>query len=248
MSVPDEYNVIGGLLGLGPDILLEILSELRLISNAVQFIGICKKIYILKDHDRFYKIMGTLNYPIEIYSSCPSDIEFIDIDGVQKKITKKQEKFNIVSINQNLEEGIWSFETIFISSKCQGNGGVGIVRDSYNIPVDANPTCNPHNQHMAMYIGKDYGEGRIYYKGIKTHGNIAFTNNQIVKLEFDSEKGSLTYFVDGVQQPIYISGIKEKVRFFVVMYFTYSFQTFRSLKRLAAPTSGHVENEKAIQW
>ncbi|KAA6310530.1 MAG: hypothetical protein EZS28_056298, partial [Streblomastix strix] len=39
MEVPSDYNIIGGLLGLGPDILLEILSELRLIPNAVQFLG-----------------------------------------------------------------------------------------------------------------------------------------------------------------------------------------------------------------
>ncbi|KAA6363052.1 MAG: hypothetical protein EZS28_041422, partial [Streblomastix strix] len=64
----------------------------------------------------------------------------------------------------------------------------------------------------------------------------------------DSEKGTLIFFVDGVQQPVYISGIKEKVRFFICMYYAGTSCTIRSLKKLSSPTSGHVPNEKAIQW
>lgn len=35
MAVPNEYNIIGGLLGLGPDILLAILTEMILVPDAV---------------------------------------------------------------------------------------------------------------------------------------------------------------------------------------------------------------------
>jgi hypothetical protein len=61
MSVPTEFNVIGGLCGIGPDIMLEVLSECRLISNAVQFIGVNKKTLNLKNHARFFKIIETLS-------------------------------------------------------------------------------------------------------------------------------------------------------------------------------------------
>ncbi|KAA6396442.1 MAG: hypothetical protein EZS28_008028 [Streblomastix strix] len=90
MEVPSEYNIIGGLLGLGPDILLEILSELRLIPNAVQFLGVCNKTHQLMNHQRFMKIIETLSYPIAIINKEPEDVEFIDIDGVQKKIYMKK--------------------------------------------------------------------------------------------------------------------------------------------------------------
>ncbi|KAA6375980.1 MAG: hypothetical protein EZS28_028492, partial [Streblomastix strix] len=66
--------------------------------------------------------------------------------------------------------------------------------------------------------------------------------------QFDSEKGTLIFFVDGVQEPVYISGIKEKVRFFICMYYAGTSCTIRSLKKLNSPTSEHVPNEKAIQW
>ncbi|KAA6355814.1 MAG: hypothetical protein EZS28_048659 [Streblomastix strix] len=98
--------------------------------------------------------------------------------------------------------------------------------------------------------GKGWGtSGSVYYKGTNTAGNTIFHDNQKVILEYDSYQGTLIFFVDGKQQPIYISGIKEKVRFIVHMYHAASSSCLiRSLKKLEAPTSGHVENEKAVQW
>ncbi|KAA6384058.1 MAG: hypothetical protein EZS28_020414 [Streblomastix strix] len=247
MSVPIEYNVIGGLIGLGPDILLEVLSELRLIPDAIQFIGINKKFMQLKNHSRFYRIIETLNYPIAIHNPDPIDVDFTDIDEVQKMITKIQVKPNTISLTQVLEKGIWSLETTFNTIAIDGCGGVGIVRDSFNIPAGTNPHLSLNNQHMVAYFGKPWC-GQVCYKKTQTLGNLDFANNQIVKLEFDSEKGTLIFFVDGIQQPIYIQGIKEKVRFFVFLLYSDSYCTIGSLKQLAAPTSGHIENERSIQW
>ncbi|KAA6370425.1 MAG: hypothetical protein EZS28_034048, partial [Streblomastix strix] len=61
-------------------------------------------------------------------------------------------------------------------------------------------------------------------------------------------KGTLHLFVDGAQQPIYISGINEKVRFVIYMYWAGSTCILRSLKKLSTPTVGHLPNEKALQW
>ncbi|KAA6372839.1 MAG: hypothetical protein EZS28_031635 [Streblomastix strix] len=88
----------------------------------------------------------------------------------------------------------------------------------------------------------------ICYKGIGTFGMSGFGDNQILRLEFDSEKGTLFLFVDNIQQELYISGIKEKVRFIIYMYPAGSQCTIRSLKKLSAPTSGHVANEKSVEW
>ncbi|KAA6355137.1 MAG: hypothetical protein EZS28_049336, partial [Streblomastix strix] len=61
MTVPKEYNVAGGMKGLGQDILLEVLTEIEDVTKAQQFIGVCKMTCNLKDHDRFNKIMEILN-------------------------------------------------------------------------------------------------------------------------------------------------------------------------------------------
>ncbi|KAA6375250.1 MAG: hypothetical protein EZS28_029224 [Streblomastix strix] len=189
MTVPIEYNVIKGLLGLGPDILLEILSELRLVSNAVQF----------------------LDYPIAIINKNPACIEFIDIDDVQKKINKKKYVDSTISLVQVLDNGIWSIETMF-----QNTGGfaaIGIVRDSYDIPANAVYCDKPHTDHIAVFRGG--GLTSVWYKGQGSESNSKFIDDQILRLEFDSFEGTLILFIDNVQQPVYFSGIKEKVRFIV---------------------------------
>ncbi|KAA6386850.1 MAG: hypothetical protein EZS28_017624 [Streblomastix strix] len=212
MTVPREYNVIGGLLGLGPDILLEILQELRLITNAVQFIKVSKKTYRLMKHSRFIRIIEQLSYPISIINKDPDRVEFIDIDLVQKKINKKKDGCNTISLDQVLENGIWSLETMFQNT--YGNAAIGIVRDSYDIPANASYSNQPHTDHIAAFCGR-YSINPVYYKGKGTKGAARIDNNQILRLEFDSIKGTLILFIDNVQQPVFFSGIKEKVRFIV---------------------------------
>lgn len=77
---------------------------------------------------------------------------------------------------------------------------------------------NEFNLVLFLYyqkINRDFISGEVGYNGIRTNGNQGFIKNQIIRLEFDSFKGTLIFFLDGVQQPVYISGIKEKVRFIV---------------------------------
>ncbi|KAA6377095.1 MAG: hypothetical protein EZS28_027379 [Streblomastix strix] len=131
-----------------------------------------------------------------------------------------------------------------------GWAAIGIVRDTYNIPENVHPNDYPHCNHMVSYGMDSFGMwyGKVHYQGHGTSGNISYKNNQIVKLEFDSEKGTLIFFVDGVQQPVYVAGINENVRFFISLQFAQSSCTIRSLKRLRESSTTNVPNEKAVQW
>ncbi|KAA6404081.1 MAG: hypothetical protein EZS28_000383 [Streblomastix strix] len=241
MTVPKEYNIIDGLAGVGPDVLLVVLSEFRLISNAVQFLGVCKKTHKLMKHSRFMKIVEQLNYPISIINKEPDCVKFLDIDGVHKKIQKKNYIDCTVSLVQVLNIEIWSFEAMFdYSFKVFA---IGIVRDSYDIPAGANHYQKPHTENIAAFCS-----GYVYYNGKATYGNDSFKNDQILRIEFDSFKGTLILFIDNVQQPVYLSGINEKVRFIIYMFIDGSSCTILSLKQLIAPTSKHIANEVAVQW
>ncbi|KAA6379869.1 MAG: hypothetical protein EZS28_024604 [Streblomastix strix] len=156
------------------------------------------------------------DFPIAIINNDPSNIEFTDIDGVQKKIVQKNRKMNTFSLVQVLESGIWQLEVVF-EKLIDGRAAIGIVRDSYVIPADAYPYFNPHTQNMVAFTGK---------------------------LEMNYEKGTLTFFIDGEQQPVYISAIREKIH----MYNPGSTCIIRSLKKLSGTASCHVAKEKAIQW
>ncbi|KAA6376427.1 MAG: hypothetical protein EZS28_028045, partial [Streblomastix strix] len=199
----------------------------------------------LKEENRKSKSDIPENYPIKIHNPDPQDISFTDINRVQKKISKNQTKDNTVSLTQVLENGIWQMEAEFQNSQCIAT--IGIVEDSYVIPAGAYPWGSPYKEHMVVYTGKNY-KGSIWQRGKEIDGNTQFSDNQIIRLEMDCEKGRLTFFLNDVQQPLFISGIKDKVRFIIYTYHQNSICTIRSLKKLVAPTSKHFANEKAIQW
>ncbi|KAA6403740.1 MAG: hypothetical protein EZS28_000736 [Streblomastix strix] len=182
------------------------------------------------------------------YPQDQSDFDFTDIDGVMKKLSKKIQQYNVVSLDQNLDDGVWELETEFDNNS---GSAVGIVRDSYNIPSGiVVATYEPHTSNMAVFLssgGWGY-PGNVYYKNQPTKGYVGFTSNQKVKLEYDSGKGTLVVFHDGVQQSVYFTGIKEKVRFIVGLRMSGQTCIIRSLKKLASPTTGHVANEQAVNW
>ncbi|KAA6368198.1 MAG: hypothetical protein EZS28_036275 [Streblomastix strix] len=216
MTVPKEYNVIGGLARVGPDVLLYVLSEIRLISNAVQFLE-------------------------------PDCVEFLNIDDVQKKINMIDFGWKPISLDQVLDNGIWSLEAMFDYTFGGTAASIGIVRDSYDIPINTQFWKKPHTDHIAAFQGGGSGYS-VFYKGKGTYGNERFKGNQILRFEFDSFKGTLILFIDNVQQPVYLSGIKEKVRFIIFLVNARSSCTILSLKQLIAPTSKQIANQVAVQW
>ncbi|KAA6382154.1 MAG: hypothetical protein EZS28_022317, partial [Streblomastix strix] len=103
---------------------------------------------------------------------------------------------------------------------------------SYTFPTGTWPSSIPNLDHMAVMGGKSWNAGQILHKNVQNLSTVGFVDNQVVKLELDQDKGTLTFFIAEKQQPVYIYGIKVKVRFI----------------KIAAPTSKHVANERAIQW
>ncbi|KAA6359865.1 MAG: hypothetical protein EZS28_044608 [Streblomastix strix] len=203
----------------------------------------------MKENNEKYRLqlVRDKDFPIAIINPDPSNFDFADIDGKHKMIIKKRDQSSgIVSLSQELENGTWELEVQF--SNGGQMGGIGIVQGSYSFLTRASPRDEPNCDHMASYQGTGWGNGEIRCKGNHIEGNTSFTDNQIIKAEYDSEKGTLIFFVDGFQQPVYVTGIKEKVRFIVFMYYTGATCTIRSLKKLTKPTSGHVPNEQTVQW
>ncbi|KAA6387953.1 MAG: hypothetical protein EZS28_016522 [Streblomastix strix] len=121
---------------------------------------------------------------------------------------------------------------------------VGMSLSTYNFPAGADPGHIAHNQNIVYFSSSGYLRCQRYL----SYGNAGFKDNQIVRLELDCEKGTLTLFIDNVQQPVYVSGIKEKMRFIVNMHYEDTYCIVHSLKKLATPTLGHTSNEKAVQW
>ncbi|KAA6395177.1 MAG: hypothetical protein EZS28_009297 [Streblomastix strix] len=201
---------------------------------------------LLKEETEKLKSKRTKDLTMEIINPDTEDIISTPKFNGQLKISKKLSKTNTFSLSQVLENGVYAIEAEFFNSH-DGYVMVGVVRDSFQIPAGIHPNLAGCNQHMVGFAGKVWG-GVVYYKGSSTPGNTSFADSQIVKAEYDSEKGTLIFFVAGTQQPVCMTGIKEKVRFIIYMYYADSYCIIKSLKNLAIPTLRHVANENFIQW
>ncbi|KAA6385937.1 MAG: hypothetical protein EZS28_018538 [Streblomastix strix] len=245
--IPSEFNIIDGIVGLGPDILLEILNEIRILRDFQQVICSCKKIYNLQNHPRFQSIKEQFKYlPIAIHNIDSTRFDFVDIDGIKKKIIKKQNGWNGISLSGVLNDGIYSIEVEFKETRVN-DGALGIVRDSYDIPYGEDISISPRIDNIAVFGGSSW-YNKVWHKDSRIIGNSPIQEGQIIKLEYDSNKRTLICFIDGVQQPVYINGINEKVRFLISTYYTESTITIHSFKRLSETTSGHISGEIAVQW
>ncbi|KAA6366825.1 MAG: hypothetical protein EZS28_037648 [Streblomastix strix] len=200
--------------------------------------------------EKLEQIKYAIPYGIPIISSDSSQ-QYYNVSDVgidKKKLTWKSGiQYPTISFSPALDIGIYSTEVEFGGN---GDSGIGIVRDSYTINSEENPYSGTNCQHMATFGGYSYsgGAGCINYKGAQNSGNTSYSGNQTVKLEYDSGKGTLILFINGTQQPVFVSGIREKVRFILSLYNSCGNCTIKSLKKLSAQTSVQMSNGKAVQW
>ncbi|KAA6373269.1 MAG: hypothetical protein EZS28_031204 [Streblomastix strix] len=164
-----------------------------------------------------------------------------------KKISKKNNKEVIIPLAQVLENGIWSLEVVF-NNIMEGFAGIGIVRNSYTITDKCESWKNPFNKN-AIFTDDGYNErGKVTHNGKGTAGNKGFTDSQIVRLEMNFNNGTLTFFYEGVQQPVYVTGINEKVKFYITINRSCNTCTIRTLKKLSVPTAQYKQNGIPVQW
>ncbi|KAA6362238.1 MAG: hypothetical protein EZS28_042235, partial [Streblomastix strix] len=170
------------------------------------------------------------------------------VNGLNRKAIALQDKQPVViPLNKEIINGIHSVSVKF--EKCNEDGyiqgQIGIVKASHNIPCPCKAWEEPHITNMLYYHGK-YGE--LHFRGKSTSGNTKFSDGQLITMELNMDIGTLHFIFDGVQQPAFVQGIKEKVKFFWELYLQNSSFTVVSVKQLNTPTVKKLENEKAIDW
>ncbi|KAA6355058.1 MAG: hypothetical protein EZS28_049415, partial [Streblomastix strix] len=82
------------------------------------------------------------DFPVAIHNIKSGYQEFSDINGVMKKITQKPDFHICYSLTQVMENGIWDLEAQFNTTQDDGWGALGIVQDTFNIPVPCYPQSN----------------------------------------------------------------------------------------------------------
>ncbi|KAA6395413.1 MAG: hypothetical protein EZS28_009061 [Streblomastix strix] len=222
-----DYNVDGSLLGLGEFILLEILSEMAIPQDVQQFLIVCRKIHKLQEHPRFEKIIYSIVEIIPI---------FIIMEGSQGS-SEKNKFFHsdeyepcTIAIDPIISEGIVRIEVLVLL--------IHLVLLLLVVDLD--------DQKTVRY----YQNGDIAHINNGTNGNQKYADGQRVAVEVDmtSVPRRAAFFVDDVEQPNFVIGIPEAIRFWVYTFDKSSSFTVTKFERLIKSTSQGVYGSKALEW
>ncbi|KAA6372303.1 MAG: hypothetical protein EZS28_032171 [Streblomastix strix] len=174
----------------------------------------------------------------------PETVIFEQVGGILRKVKLNKSCERTIGIDPVITDGIYLFEIIYEKIKDNFHQGPGIVKASYTIPKD----CAAHSNNNNM-ICFNACSGNIDYKGQNTIGNSKYSNGQKIGMELDKGKGTLHFFIDGVQQPVFVNGINEPVKFYGHIYNgNESSFTIVTFKKLPAATTHTLPNEKATYW
>ncbi|KAA6393985.1 MAG: hypothetical protein EZS28_010485 [Streblomastix strix] len=129
MSVPSEYNVICGFLGLGQDILLEVIHQISELCDLQQFLIINTKTFKLKDHMHFQQIIKSI-INIDYFHQVPC----LDDVSVNGDIFTNISNVNVSSIlfDPIIDKGIVMIEILNLKKI----RAIGIADKSLNMEHD----------------------------------------------------------------------------------------------------------------
>ncbi|KAA6390740.1 MAG: hypothetical protein EZS28_013732 [Streblomastix strix] len=165
----------------------------------------------------------------------------------RKAIALKYPEYRCISLNKSISEGIHRVEVRFEKCNYDGliQGAVGIMKADNKIPFPCYPGRNTQNIIMLYYNGND---GDVYYQQTRALNNAQFKDGQLIAMELNADVGTLHFFVDGIQQPVFVSEIFQAVKFWFYIYNKESSFSVVSVKKLTVPTAKTLSKERALQW
>ncbi|KAA6368181.1 MAG: hypothetical protein EZS28_036292 [Streblomastix strix] len=237
-----DYNVSGSLIGLGQFILLEILCDMTLPQDARQFLVVCKKIYQLLEHPRYWKIIQSKfkTTPIFIIKKESQGKSygnmFIHSDENCDSCT--------IVIDPVIKDGIVRFEIVFENSEWQKI--FGFADASCSFAAGNGPWDDGNKEKTVRY----YQSGELDHITYYTKRNGSYEDGQIISaiVDMTSNPRKVVFYVDGIEQPNFVIGIPSEIRFWACTYRQSSSFTVTKFERLVQFTSQEVVRSKALQW
>ncbi|KAA6393989.1 MAG: hypothetical protein EZS28_010489 [Streblomastix strix] len=238
MSVPSEYNVICGFLGLGQDILLEVIRQISELRDLQQFLIINTKTFRLKDHMHFQQIIKSIiNIDYFLQVPCLDDV------SVNGDIFTNISNVNVSSIlfDPIIDKGIVMIEILDLKKI----RAIGIADKS--VYYKRNEWIQARGFDIIIQCWND---GWIYNINDYVKGNSQFDTGDHVKMELNMEHDphSLTFFVNDIEQPHYVVGIPSEVRIWI--FLQHLGESFKILKfqKILNPVAQHGSGTQMWQW
>ncbi|KAA6381896.1 MAG: hypothetical protein EZS28_022576 [Streblomastix strix] len=177
----------------------------------------------------------------------------LSISAPSGKYTKKEGEFTYTStqtgdktfpIDYIISKGIYRCE--FKINQIKGFMFFGIKKSTLAILFTQSHSGNPYGKEY-MYFRH---EGEVKFNGNKITGNQRFKSGDIISLEVNMNivPRTVRLFINGVLQPVYMSGIPDSIQFYFTLYCKDDSITVLSLKRISSPTDATVIGAKEVKW
>ncbi|KAA6377649.1 MAG: hypothetical protein EZS28_026824 [Streblomastix strix] len=188
----------------------------------------------------------------QIVSQPKSDEITISITVQSGSYTKKEGEFTYASTNDEWKTFPISPDVSKGICRCElkinkvGDNHVGIMKSGLVVPFGNFPGLEPYSKDCKVF----YNGGGVGQQPKINQGNQQMKDGDLVSIEvnMDATPRTAHLFINGQQQPFFVSGLPESVQFWFFLNDTIGSVTVLSLKKLTAPSITKIPNEKEVKW
>ncbi|KAA6372410.1 MAG: hypothetical protein EZS28_032063 [Streblomastix strix] len=167
------------------------------------------------------------------------------LDATTVKLSKYSQ--TTIAINPRIDAGIVQCEIVFRGMEVLKafSCGVGVIDADYDIPHPYNPG---KDDKSAMFQSNT---GHIIQLQRDLVGNQPYRDEQVVCLEvnMDEDEHELRMFIDGVEQPVYLRGLPDHIRFFGFLWGSNKQFSVVSLRQVSQSKAlGKSNQTRAEDW
>ncbi|KAA6382980.1 MAG: hypothetical protein EZS28_021494 [Streblomastix strix] len=226
MDHASDYNIEGSLLSLREFIFLELLSEMELPQDVRQFLILNKKTFKLILHPRYARIIQSI---IQITPLFVIKEAWQGRSDGNKFFHSDKNHLCTIALDPIIRDGIVRIEVIY--KNILGWRMIGFADASCSFAAGRAP-CG-YLDHITF-----------------TKGNQEYADGQRVAVEVDmtTVPRRATFFVEDVEQPNFVIGIPEAIRFWAYTTDPSSSFIVTKFERLIQSTAKGVEGYKALEW
>ncbi|KAA6398546.1 MAG: hypothetical protein EZS28_005931 [Streblomastix strix] len=156
--------------------------------------------------------------------------------------TSTKKEYKTFPISPAISNGVCRCEMKLIK---KGDKHVGVMKSGLNVPFDKFPGHEPYKLILLSLSSGDVGQFSQY-----TEGNQQMKDGDLVSIEvnMDAKPRTAHLFINGHQQPVFVSGLPESIQFWFFLNWKDDQITVLSLKKLTSSSVAQIPNEKEVKW
>ncbi|KAA6395644.1 MAG: putative Serine/threonine-protein kinase Nek3 [Streblomastix strix] len=149
-----------------------------------------------------------------------------------------------VTVDPSITQGIVYFEVVFRRNDLYYTS-MGIADSSVKFGPNQSPL---EFEYGGKTVGYWSNHGLLHHSGSYIIGNAGYRCEQRVGAEIDMNERRITFFVEDEEQPVYVTGIPQSVRFWAYIHSPNSQFRVTRFERRSQSVSKGVQGSRSLEW